>query len=125
MGRISVLLFGLGSPAWADGDLPRGKELFEGSCSACHGLQADGNGPAAASMKPSPTNFTSEAWWKDRTDQEVSVAIQSGAPGTAMMPFSYLSTQQLEDLVSFLRSKNPVAEPAKAPDRSPPAPKSP
>jgi mono/diheme cytochrome c family protein len=125
MVRFAVLLLGLGSPAWADGDVPRGEKLFQGSCSACHGLQADGNGPAAASMKPPPTNFTAEVWWKDRTDPEVSAAIQSGTPGTAMMPFSYLSPQQLEDLVSFLRSKSPVAEPDQAPARSPSAPKSP
>ena len=35
-----------------------GKELFEIYCATCHGADARGGGPAAASMKTPPSNLT-------------------------------------------------------------------
>jgi mono/diheme cytochrome c family protein len=114
---VILALFFSGA-ALADGDPERGAQLYQGSCMACHGVNADGNGPAAAALKPRPTDFTSAAWWKNRTDRQVAVEIKSPTPGTSMMPFAHLSEQQINDLVAFLRTKAPASEdpePAKTP----------
>jgi mono/diheme cytochrome c family protein len=111
MKRAVILSLFLSTSAWADGDLDRGAVLYQGSCMACHGVNADGNGPAVGpKMNPRPTDFTSAAWWKGRTDQQVAVAIKSPTPGTSMLPFTHLNDQQVSDLVAYLRSKAPVSE---------------
>lgn len=89
----------------AEGDPTKGQAVYMANCMACHGVQADGAGPAAAALKPRPTDFTAAAWWEGKSDARVKSAIKSGKPGTAMMPFSQLSNDDLSHLVAFLRSK--------------------
>jgi high-affinity iron transporter len=111
-----LALLGLGlallgqPPAQAAGtaaaaDPVKGQAVYMANCMACHGAAADGNGPAAAALKPRPTNFSSAAWWEGKDDARVRSAIKSGKPGTAMMPFSQLSNDDLTHLVAFLRTK--------------------
>jgi high-affinity iron transporter len=38
-------------------DLRTAASLYQSQCSACHGPQGQGDGPAAASLDPSPSNF--------------------------------------------------------------------
>ena len=35
-----------------------GKEMFRAYCASCHGVDAKGNGPAAAALKKQPTDLT-------------------------------------------------------------------
>ena len=35
-----------------------GKEMFDAYCASCHGMDAKGNGPAAAALKAQPTDLT-------------------------------------------------------------------
>ena len=103
---IPLILFW--SPAaLANGDVVKGAQLYQGSCMACHGVNADGNGPAAVALNPAPTNFRTAEFWKGRTDEQLFVAIKSGSPGTSMMPFTHLNPDQIADLVAFLRSQAP------------------
>ncbi|MEE4251113.1 MAG: c-type cytochrome [Alcanivoracaceae bacterium] len=37
------------------------QSLFQQQCSACHGTQGKGNGPASAGLEPPPTDFTDRA----------------------------------------------------------------
>lgn len=37
--------------------LPKGKELYEKKCAACHSVNGDGKGPMAARINPKPTTF--------------------------------------------------------------------
>lgn len=101
------------SAAWAAGaDPAKGQSIYMANCMACHGTKADGNGPAAAALKPKPTDFTSAAWWAGKDDKRVTAAIKTGKPGTAMMPFAQLSDEDLAHLVAFLKSKKaPTASP--------------
>ena len=102
-----TLLLGLfGTPA-AAADLPRGQKVYQASCLACHGVNADGKGPAAAALKPRPTDFTSADFWKGRSDDSIKQVIQSGKPGTSMMGFGQLQGEDLDAAVAFLRSKAP------------------
>ena len=109
------------SAAWATGDAAKGAQLYQNNCMACHGVNADGNGPAAVALNPAPTNFRTVEFWKGRTDEQLEEAIQSGSPGTSMMPFTHLAPDQIEDLVAFLRTQapEPKVEEDAAPNPSP------
>ena len=115
----------LSPPALADGSVDRGSTLYQGSCMACHGVNADGNGPAAGAMTPRPTNLAAASYWKERTDAQVAATIRSGSPGTSMMPFAHLSEQQVGDLVAFLKTKAPQSTPSKPETTPKPSPSKP
>jgi mono/diheme cytochrome c family protein len=93
------------TPAHAEGDAVNGQKVYQANCVACHGAKADGNGPAAAALRPPPADFTSAAFWEGRSDAKVKATIRSGKPGTPMMAYGQLSDAALADVVAFLRSK--------------------
>lgn len=85
-------------------DAAAGKAVFQANCTACHGLLADGKGPAAIALKPPPTDFTKAEWWSTRTDVDVAASIRTGRPGTPMAAFTQLTDAQVADIVVYLRS---------------------
>ena len=89
-------------------DKEAGQALYERNCQACHGASGNGEGPAARSLRPRPTSFTASAYWAGTSDQAVAAAIVGGRPGTAMMAFQTFSSEQLDDLVSYLRTLSPT-----------------
>ena len=106
--RTWLTLIALAFPATAFAqDTTAGKKVYMANCMACHGMEADGKGPAAASLKPPPVDFTSAEFWKNRTTGQVKDTIRTGKPGTAMMPFSQLSDTDLDNLVAYLDGKRP------------------
>jgi mono/diheme cytochrome c family protein len=81
-----------------------GKSLYngKGGCVTCHGIDGDGKGPGAASMNPSPRNFQHHGFWRHRTEGEVFWAIKYGSPGTAMIAFgSVLSDNEIWALIHY------------------------
>lgn len=90
-----------------DALIQKGKEVFQGTCIACHGVNADGLGPASAALNPKPRNFQDpSAVWKLGTGQkEIYQAITNGIAGTGMAGFS--SSISFEDrwaIVHYLAS---------------------
>lgn len=84
--------------------IENGKVLYngKGGCVTCHGLAGDGKGPAAASMNPSPRNFQHHDFWQHRTEGEVFWTIKYGSPGTAMIAFgSVLSDNDIWALIQY------------------------
>lgn len=87
--------------------IEKGKSVYtgKGGCLTCHGIDGDGKGPAAASMNPSPRNFHHHGFWRHRTDGEVFWAIKYGSPGTAMVAFgSVLSDNEIWALIHYART---------------------
>lgn len=97
----------LPSQSRADGKVD-GRTVYAARCAFCHGEKGAGNGTAGASLQPPPTDFTSGAYWKGKTDDEVRRAIADGKPGTAMMGFgTTLAPGEADALLAFLKSLAP------------------
>lgn len=78
--------------------------LFQQNCIACHGAKGQGDGPAAASLEPMPTNFTDLARAENRSLVGLYDAISNGIEGTAMVAFSQLSEQERWSLAFYVGS---------------------
>ena len=76
--------------------LEKGKAIYEGkgTCFNCHGMSGRGDGPGAATLDPPPRVFKSHGFWKHRTEGEIFWVIKYGSPGTAMIPFGGLLTDE-------------------------------
>ena len=78
-----------------------GKAFFGATCASCHGDTGAGNGPAAGSLAPAPTNFH----LKKPTQARAWEVLENGVPGTAMPPWqSQLNADERRDLIEFVRS---------------------
>ncbi len=74
----------------------QGKAIYEGkgTCINCHGVKGRGDGPGGANLNPPPRVFRSHGFWKHRSEGEVFWVIKHGSPGTAMIPFGGLLTDE-------------------------------
>ncbi len=80
--------------------IAQGREIYNRSCTICHGLEgaAGDRGPA----------LTGGRRYLRSTDKELSSAIQSGIPGTAMPP-SGLPADDIQRVVAYIRSLRATA----------------
>ena len=82
----------------------KGKALYDGkgTCFNCHGTDGAGNGPAAAKLNPAPRNFRHHGFWRHRTEGELFWVIKHGSPGTAMIGFGpVLSDEEIWSLIQY------------------------
>jgi mono/diheme cytochrome c family protein len=85
----------------------KGKALYDGkgTCFNCHGTDGGGNGPAAAKLNPAPRNFRHHGFWRHRTEGELFWVIKHGSPGTAMIGFGpVLSDEEIWSLIQYERT---------------------
>jgi high-affinity iron transporter len=68
--------------------------LYQSQCSACHGPQGQGDGPAAASLDPSPSNFHERQRMDQRSVYGLYNTITLGVQGTGMSSFQALSEDE-------------------------------
>jgi mono/diheme cytochrome c family protein len=76
--------------------LAKGKALYEGkgTCVNCHGQSGAGDGPVSASLNPAPRNFRHHGFWRHRTEGEIFWVIKFGSPGTSMIGFEGVVTNE-------------------------------
>ncbi len=76
--------------------IEQGKFIYEGkgTCMNCHGVNGRGDGPGAATLNPPPRVFRSHGFWRHRTEGEIFWVIKHGSPGTAMIPFGGILTDE-------------------------------
>ena len=87
--------------------LEKGKAIYEGkgTCFNCHGITGRGDGPGAVNLDPPPRVFKSHGFWKHRTEGEIFWVIKHGSPGTAMIPFGgLLSDEEIWTVMLYERS---------------------
>ncbi len=86
----------------------KGKELYAVQCVACHGVEGQGNGPAASALNPHPRNFTeSEGWKNGRKPTMVFKTLKEGLPPSAMASYATLPADDRWALVHFVLSLGP------------------
>ncbi len=88
-----------------------GKNLYEGACLPCHGVEGDGSGPAAEALNPKPKDLTT-GWYKFRstphgqmpTDEDIVETISKGVPGTTMPSFERIFDEsEILDIVEYIK----------------------
>ena len=87
--------------------IEQGKAVYhgKGTCFNCHGVNGDGNGPAAAKLNPAPRNFQHHGFWRHHTEGELFWVIKHGSPGTAMIGFGQvLSDDEIWALIQYERT---------------------
>ncbi len=85
--------------------IAEGKSLFQQNCTPCHGVNADGKGPAAVSLTPPPRNFTDPKakWTRSRAPLDIFKTLAEGSPGTGMVSFAAaLTVPQRWALVHYI-----------------------
>ncbi len=96
----------------ADGAAGRGATLFQHHCAACHGAQGRGDGTFAATLWSShhirPRNLTDTGYLAGKSDRDLYATIKLGGGHMGKSTFmptwgGYLTEDQIEDLVSYLR----------------------
>ena len=85
----------------------QGKVIYEGKggCVNCHGASGRGDGPGAATLNPPPRVFRSHGFWNHRSEGEIFWVIKYGSPGTGMIPFGgMLSDEEIWTVMQYERS---------------------
>ncbi len=108
--------------AKAKGDSERGKKIFNGKgfCYQCHGIDGYiGRRPKMTPemartldrLNPKPADFRNPSSLKSHNDEERTSAIKEGHPGTAMFPKSFLSDEEIADILVYLAELRAEAGP--------------
>ncbi len=87
--------------------LEKGKALYQGkgTCFSCHGKSGAGDGIGAMGLDPSARNFKHHGFWRHRTEGEIFWVIKHGSPGTGMIGFgSVLTDEEIWSIIQYERS---------------------
>jgi mono/diheme cytochrome c family protein len=90
----------------------RGATVFRGRCTACHGAEGRGDGPAAAWLRPRPPDLTRSARVRSLTETELLRFLRAGR-GSMPAFGRVLTERQLGDLVAWLREENGLGAPGR------------
>src|SRR5262249_29856267 len=102
-----------------------GRALFTQNCVPCHGVAGHGDGPVGLTLNPRPADLTLHAVPGVHTDGQLWTWITNGYPGTGMLSFkNLLSDDDRWNLVNYTRTLPSVAATLAAP-QTPAAPATP
>jgi cytochrome c oxidase cbb3-type subunit 2 len=91
-----------------EGNLLRGKEIFQERCVGCHGVKGDGKGPAERFLSPTPLPFDDaddQCCGGDTSPGDFYYRVLRGWPGTAMENFGdRLSVDDIWRVVMFVKT---------------------
>lgn len=78
-------------------------------CALCHGAAGAGDGPGGAALDPKPVSFADAAFWADRTDEQVALAISSGGVAVDKSPLmpawgAMYNEGQVAAMVTYLKT---------------------
>jgi len=86
-----------------DASLQRGAELYQTSCTDCHGEEGRGDGLAAGRLNPQPSDFRADHV-KELSDGELFYIITYGIEGSAMMAMGFFDEELRWHLVNHVRT---------------------
>ncbi len=95
--------------AQAKADPKAAKAKYDQLCVGCHGASGKGDGPAAASLKPGPGDFTNCKEMASYSDDLLFKIIKDGGAAvkkSAMMPpwGASLTDQDVRNMVAYVKS---------------------
>ena len=100
---LCIFLAALTLTASAEG--PEGRDLFQTHCTACHGANGLGDGPAAQALNPPPRDLTVRPYKQGCGPGAIVKTLQSGVKGSGMPSFSnQLSEDEMWSLAHYVRS---------------------
>ena len=87
-----------------------GQSTYMAYCRACHGVNGDGNGPAAKGLRPPPRDFRDgiykfaavESGYLPN-DDDFRRIIRHGLDGTAMLPWD-ISDERLDAVIQYIKT---------------------
>ena len=95
----------------------KGKEIFAIQCVSCHGVEGQGNGPAASALNPPPRNFHSDQGWKNgRKPTLVFKTLKEGLAPSAMASYASLPSDDRWALSHYVVSLGTTAVAADTPE---------
>ncbi len=101
-------LFGALPEAVAAGNPEAGKQLYAQRCSPCHGPDGKANTPTAQALNPKPRDHTDGSYMNTLSDEHLFKVIKQGGAAVGkspiMPPQADLSSQQIHDIIAFVRS---------------------
>lgn len=62
------------------------EQIFATRCYTCHGSAGAGDGPASASLTPTPRDFQDPAWQESVSDEHIEQIIQYGGAAVGRSP---------------------------------------
>lgn len=84
------------------GSVERGARVFAENCAVCHGANADGAGPRAATLKARPTSFIAPDYTKSAPRIAARIAYGKGSEMPAFE--GKLAEASIWDVANYLRS---------------------
>lgn len=87
------------------------RRVYTTYCAGCHGVDGDGNGPAARFLDPKPRNFkTAQFRFSSRpsgelpTDEDLLRTVTEGLRGTSMSAWNLLPEEDRRAVVTYLKT---------------------
>ncbi len=80
--------------------LARGATLYAQQCASCHGIEGDGQGPAASVFAPRPFSFQ----YLTPAPDEIDRVLREGVAGSAMPAFPGLNDEARRALAAYVRT---------------------
>lgn len=92
----------------AAGDAAAGEAKFKQLCATCHGPAGKGDGPAAAGLRPRPTDMSKSQWQESVDDEHIRTVTRDGGAAVGLSPMMTpwghaLSEEDLDNLVAYIR----------------------
>jgi mono/diheme cytochrome c family protein len=101
-------LAAIGAQAHA-GDAEAGKAKFQQLCATCHGAAGASDGPASASLRPTPRKLNDAEWQASVDDDYIKKVITQGGAAVGLSPLMTpwghaLKGEDLENVVAYIRT---------------------
>lgn len=116
---LMIILLGSLTSTWAyaqlgQGDMKRGKAIYQEHCLRCHGMSGSGSGPESAYLTVPPANFLSDQS-RLKSDLELLMTIAHGSIFSPMHGWrGRLSESEMWDVLEYIRFLAPFKAIARA-----------
>src|SRR5215510_7820266 len=89
-------------------DVDAGRKLYQTRCSPYHGSDGKAATPTAQALNPKPRDHTDGTYMNQLSNEHIAKIIKNGGPAVGKSPMippqADLTKQQIEDVISFVRT---------------------